>query len=832
MPTRAPTGIRFETVPPTPGTVLPRLDVAAFVGYASSGPLHLPVAVEDEVRFEDVFGPDPVLAWDAERGRPHRAYLGSSVRRFFRHGGRRCWVVRVAGKLKRKKEPKEIDAVTREFTLPALRIGGNERLEPLTAKARAPGSWADELQVQTVLVRDYVRAFQDVSVGDRWTPPLAGVEPHELVRFHARAGDRAFTCYAEAGGRFLWLEDGVGAAKPELIYAERLRVDLIVRDPRSGRVWTLAGLGLTPEHPRSILGLPDDAQLFGGVPGRWPPEIDVPRFPLAIPSGPGMVIPEESPAGAIAVANPTELDARERDGLISFDPLVFGDEALWESTARELPSAAQAKAYFEGRALHGMHALYFNPEVTLLALPDLLHSGWEDRAPPGEAEARLPAPEPAFADDGSLQWDAVEGADSYRLEQSTDPLFGEPASSTVLEGTRWEPPEDACTRRLYLRLRCESGGRESPWSRTLTALLPRPEFWLCAEEPRPAAPHTLRGETVDGNRLRLTWEAPDEPLEFVAEHAREPAFLGPQRIHDGPERKVVIDPPAPGVHYFRVRARGGPWSETLVKEIRPERRVQVVAASSEMVRARQEAQERAVRMGEARGDLFCVLAIPRDAEREDAIAHRDALGASSYAALYHPWPLGRDGIASPPDGAACGIIAARTIDRGAWIPPANVPLRDVHDLVPGLSAVDREALRLRQINLLRHEPEGFALMAADTLSDDADLRPVNVRRLLTLLRRLALREGNRLAFESHTHELRASVRRQFEAVLDRLYRAGAFVGSTPDEAYRVVADDSNNPPQSVDMGRLVVELRVAPAHPLRFLVVRLVQESGELRVEG
>jgi hypothetical protein len=39
-------GIRFEASAPPLDEVLPRMDIAAFVGFAASGPVHLPVAVE------------------------------------------------------------------------------------------------------------------------------------------------------------------------------------------------------------------------------------------------------------------------------------------------------------------------------------------------------------------------------------------------------------------------------------------------------------------------------------------------------------------------------------------------------------------------------------------------------------------------------------------------------------------------------------------------------------------------------------------------------------------------------------------------------------------
>src|SRR5258708_9040385 len=89
-------GLQFEVVAPPLSETLVRMDIAAFVGFAASGPLHLPVMVEDIIRFEEIFGNDLVLASAADSNEPVYAYLPSAVRAFFRNGGRRCWVIRVA----------------------------------------------------------------------------------------------------------------------------------------------------------------------------------------------------------------------------------------------------------------------------------------------------------------------------------------------------------------------------------------------------------------------------------------------------------------------------------------------------------------------------------------------------------------------------------------------------------------------------------------------------------------------------------------------------------------------------------------------------------------
>src|ERR687886_1782202 len=132
-------GIRFEAQPPSSPDVLPRMDVAGFVGFAASGPIGIPVPVEDATQFAHVFGLDAPLAWDSDRGEQAYAFLGPAVRAFFRNGGRRCWVVRTAD---------ERTATSVSFPVPGLlALHGGGAVRPALLRARSPGSWADGLRV-------------------------------------------------------------------------------------------------------------------------------------------------------------------------------------------------------------------------------------------------------------------------------------------------------------------------------------------------------------------------------------------------------------------------------------------------------------------------------------------------------------------------------------------------------------------------------------------------------------------------------------------------------------------------------------------------------------
>lgn len=134
-------GIYFQSAPPTQAQPLPPLDVAAFVGYAERGPLHLPVPVEDLQGYHAIFGGDLALAQDVG-GRVVYANLPATVRAFFGNGGRRCYVVRVAGE--------EDEAIRSRFRLPGVVALNTESGEPrglATVNAAWVGAWSGKLQL-------------------------------------------------------------------------------------------------------------------------------------------------------------------------------------------------------------------------------------------------------------------------------------------------------------------------------------------------------------------------------------------------------------------------------------------------------------------------------------------------------------------------------------------------------------------------------------------------------------------------------------------------------------------------------------------------------------
>jgi len=67
------------------------------------------------------------------------------------------------------------------------------------------------------------------------------------------------------------------------------------------------------------------------------------------------------------------------------------------------------------------------------------------------------------------------------------------------------------------------------------------------------------------------------------------------------------------------------------------------------------------------------------------------------------------------------------------------------------------------------------------------------------------------------------VKRTINAFLMGLWRQGALVGATPGEAFYVKCDAETNPPESVDQGKLVVEIGISPVKPAEFVIFQISQ---------
>ncbi len=83
-----------------------------------------------------------------------------------------------------------------------------------------------------------------------------------------------------------------------------------------------------------------------------------------------------------------------------------------------------------------------------------------------------------------------------------------------------------------------------------------------------------------------------------------------------------------------------------------------------------------------------------------------------------------------------------------------------------------------------------------------------------------------VVFEPNDLDLWARVRRDVRAFLKTVWRSGALFGTTEGQAFYVKCDEETNPPETRDLGQLIIEIGIAPVKPAEFVIFRISQWAG------
>ena len=181
----------------------------------------------------------------------------------------------------------------------------------------------------------------------------------------------------------------------------------------------------------------------------------------------------------------------------------------------------------------------------------------------------------------------------------------------------------------------------------------------------------------------------------------------------------------------------------------------------------------------------------------------------------------------PPSGHIAGVWARSDAERGVHKAPANEVIRGAVDLEVRLSKGEQDLLNPIGVNCIRpFGTRGIRVWGGRTLSSDPSWRYINVRRLFNYIEESILLGTQWVVFEPNDLDLWQRVKRTVHAFLLGLWRQGALFGATPEQAFYVKCDSETNPPESVDEGKLVVEIGVAPVKPAEFVIFRISQWQG------
>lgn len=202
------------------------------------------------------------------------------------------------------------------------------------------------------------------------------------------------------------------------------------------------------------------------------------------------------------------------------------------------------------------------------------------------------------------------------------------------------------------------------------------------------------------------------------------------------------------------------------------------------------------------------------------------------AALYAPWikvvnPLSSSGalLDVPACGHICGVYSRISDSRGFWKSPAGTEavIRGAVDVSRIFTQSQTDVLNPKGINaILPKTNVGICIWGARTCNSDFTY-------ISDLLMNITLKKNlydltQKYVFEPHDSTLWTKVETACQDYLNSLYQQGAFFGDSANEAYYVRCDETLNPVNVRNQGKLICEVGYATKKPAEFIVFRISHE--------
>jgi phage tail sheath protein FI len=248
-----------------------------------------------------------------------------------------------------------------------------------------------------------------------------------------------------------------------------------------------------------------------------------------------------------------------------------------------------------------------------------------------------------------------------------------------------------------------------------------------------------------------------------------------------------------------------------------------------------------------RKHAFVILDPPRQAAADGTLGLpkiADSLGSlptSTNGALYFPYlrctdPLTSSVMELPPSGSVAGLFARTDVNRGVWKAPAGIEavLTNTLGVVERGVMTDQRQGTLNPIgvNCIRTFPSvGTVVFGARTqvTANTAfqQWRYVPVRRVALFLEQTLLNNLGWVVFEPNDEKLWVSIRTSIDNFMLSLFNQGAFQGSTPSKAFKVICDSTTTTQQDIDNGIVNIVVAFAPLKPAEFVIIKIAQLAGQ-----
>ncbi|MCP4117233.1 MAG: phage tail sheath family protein [Desulfobacteraceae bacterium] len=187
-----------------------------------------------------------------------------------------------------------------------------------------------------------------------------------------------------------------------------------------------------------------------------------------------------------------------------------------------------------------------------------------------------------------------------------------------------------------------------------------------------------------------------------------------------------------------------------------------------------------------------------------------------------------------PGGAIAGLMARTDSNRGVWKAPAGTEadILGISDLELSLTDMENGVLNKEGVNCLRVFPLGIVNWGSRTMdgADDfgSEWKYIPIRRLALFLEESLFRGSKWVVFEPNDEPLWAKIRLNLGAFMMRLFRQGAFQGTTPDKAFFVKCDAETTTQADRNLGIVNIVVGFAPLKPAEFVIIKIQQIAGDL----
>jgi hypothetical protein len=204
---------------------------------------------------------------------------------------------------------------------------------------------------------------------------------------------------------------------------------------------------------------------------------------------------------------------------------------------------------------------------------------------------------------------------------------------------------------------------------------------------------------------------------------------------------------------------------------------------------------------------------------------------SSYAATYYPHVQIQDATLGkfrfvPPSVVIAGVYHFNDVVGQPWFAPAGLNRGGIDSAVQAyrkLTQSNRDDLYDSNVNPIATFPgQGVTVFGQKTTQKKASaLDRVNVRRLLINIKSFISRTSRTLVFEQNTGALRDQFLNTANPFLEQVQSNSGL------NAFRVVMDDTNNTPETIDRNQLIGQIFLQPTKTAEFIVLDfVVQPTG------